>query len=136
MGFHKPVGVTQKDMPHFVAREQRELVAEAIGPFLEEDECYVTHGIYNTKDKFISVTQNQSLGRLIVTNRRLIFWPDHFKQPHLAIDFESIYDWEVARVFNSRGIFFFVENQRYMFGTHKTAAAVIIELLGPDKKRG
>ena len=135
MGFHTPHGLKQKDMPHFVAREQKELVAEVIGPFLEEGEFYVTHGIYNTKDKLISIKSGQSLGRLVVTNMRLIFWPDKYPQPKLAVDFASMYDWEITSMFNSRGIFFFVEGQRHMFGTHKTAANTIVETLGADKKR-
>jgi hypothetical protein len=122
MGFHTPIGIAEMLMPHYVAREQTELVESIIKPFLIANEHYVRHGLYNTKDKFISVTNGQSLGRVIVTNLRLIFWPDDYMYPHLAVDFESIYYWESTWMFNLRGIFFFVEGQRYMFDTHKSAA--------------
>jgi hypothetical protein len=135
MGFHTPVGTPEKVMPHYVAREQREVVAEVVAPFLQENEYYVIHGIYNTKDHLISVTGHQSLGRIIVTNTRLIFWPDNYIYPHLAIDFESIGNWELQWMLNSRGLFFFVDNQRHMFGTHKSAAKVIVDSLGPEKQR-
>jgi hypothetical protein len=135
MGFHTPKGIPEKIMPHYVAREQKELVASTILPFLQENEVYVTHGLYNTKDRLISVRGGQSLGRLVVTNQRLIFWPDNFAAPHLAVDFESMYDWEIQWMFRLRGLFFFVDGQRHMFGTHKTAASVIINSLGSEKKR-
>ena len=135
VGFHTPVGIPEKLMPHYVAREQKELVAEVIAPFLQVNEFYVIHGIYNTKDQLISVTGQQSLGRLIVTNTRLIFWPDNYMYPHIAVDFASIDNWEIQWMFNSRGLFFFVDGQRHMFGTHKTAAKVIINSLGPEKQR-
>lgn len=135
MGFHTPVGIPEKIMPHYVARGQKELVASIIVPFLQDDEVYVTHGLYNTKDRLISVNGGQSLGRLVVTNQRLIFWPDDYLYPHLAVDFASMYDWESQWMFKLRGLFFFVEGQRHMFGTHKTAANVIINSLGAEKKR-
>ena len=135
MGFHTPRGTSEAVMPHYVAREQKDLVASVIAPYLEQGESYVIHGLYNTKDKLISVTGGQSLGRVVVTNQRLIFWPDNFAAPHLAVDFESMYHWEIQWMFKLRGLFFFVDGQRHMFGTHKTAASVIINSLGSGKKR-
>jgi hypothetical protein len=135
MGFHKPQGITSKPMPHYVAREQKDLVASVIDPYLIENERYEIHGIYNTKDAIIGITGNQSLGRLIVTNLRLIFWPDYLGYPHLAVDYESIYDWETTWMFNYRGIFFYTGGHRHMFGTHKSAAKEIIKKLDSKKRR-
>lgn len=119
-GFHTISGPEIGYLPKVV--RDKSITIECIDAFLESDEEYSWDGPYNTREPLLATRPGQSLGRLFVTTKRLIFWSDDFPKPHLGIYYEDIQGWKTTWMpLASRGVFITVSGKRYLFAANATA---------------
>lgn len=97
--------------------------ATLIDNFLMAREVYVWDGVYNTKDNQLSTrVGTQSMGRVFVTNTRLIFWSDDEDKPHIGVLYNDIESWKTSWMpLKSRGVIMYVGGQKVIFAANSTA---------------
>lgn len=118
--FHVPNGPISGNLPKII--QDKEVSASLITPYLMEGEFYSWDGPYNTKDQALRTRPGQSLGRLYVTNLRLLFWSDDASKPQIGLFYEDIQGWKASWMpMKSRGVVTFVANRKVIFVANSTA---------------
>ena len=93
-----------------------------ISPYLLEGEHFVWDGPYNTKEFPLATRPGQSMGRLFVTNHRLLFWSDDSSKPHAGLFYEDIQGWKTSWMpMKSRGVIVIVNGRKTIFAANSTA---------------
>lgn len=93
-----------------------------ISPYLIEGEHFVWDGPYNTKEYPIATRPGRSMGRLFVTNLRLLFWSDDTPKPHAGIFYDDIQGWKTSWMpMKSRGVILIVNGNKTIFAANSTA---------------
>ena len=121
-GFHKVNGPNLGRLPKYVP--QKNDAMQAISPYLIKDEKYVWDGVYNTKDAQLSTRYGnaQSMGRVFVTNFRLMFWSDDYDKPHIGVFYQDITSWKTNWMpMKSRGVIMYVSGRKIIFAANSTA---------------
>ena len=120
-GFHVVDGPNLSRLPKYLP--QKDYASNIISNFLLTGESYIWDGIYNSKGYPISTrSDTQSMGRLFVTNLRLIFWSDDLDKPHLAVFYSDIESWKTNwQPMKSRGIVMVVSANKVIFAANSTA---------------
>ena len=118
--FHAPNGPDVGYLPKIVPN--KDVSAQLVSPFLMEGEFYSWDGPYNTKEQPIATRPGQSMGRLFVTNQRLIFWSDDLPRPHVGLFYEDIQGWKTNWMpMKSRGVIAMVGGRKIVFATNSSA---------------
>lgn len=118
--FHSPIGPEFGYLPKTVPN--KDVSASFISPFLLEDEFYSWDGPYNTREKLIATRPGQSLGRLFVTNQRLLFWSDDLPKPHVGLFYGDIQGWKTNWMpLKSRGVTVIVNGRKVIFAANSSA---------------
>ena len=87
-----------------------------------EDEFYSWDGPYNTKDPVLVTGPGQSMGRLFVTNFRILFWSDDLPKPHVGLFYDDIQGWKTTWMpMKSRGVIVIVAGRKVIFAANSTA---------------
>jgi hypothetical protein len=120
-GFHVVEGPNLSRLPKYMP--QKDYAAVIISKFLLNGENYIWDGVYNSKGYPISTRVNtQSMGRLFVTNLRIIFWSDDLDKPHLGVFYSDIDSWKTNWMpMKSRGIAMVVSGNKVLFAANSTA---------------
>jgi hypothetical protein len=121
-GFHDVDGPSLGRLPKFMPQKNDALIL--IASYLMKDEKYIWDGAYNTKDPHLSTRRGnaQSLGRVFVTNFRLIFWSDDGDKPHIGVLYSDISSWKTNWMpMKSRGVIMYVSNRKILFVANSTA---------------
>lgn len=118
--FHVPNG---PDTGHLRAIIPNKDVSIAlVTPYLIEGEHYVWDGPYNTKEIPLATRHGQSMGRLFVTNLRLLFWSDDTAKPHVGLFYDDIQGWKTSWMpMKSRGVIAIVNGRKTLFAANSTA---------------
>jgi hypothetical protein len=120
--FHIPDGPISGNLPKII--QDKEASSSLITPYLIEDEFYSWDGPYNTKDQALRTHPGQSMGRLFVTNLRLLFWSDDATKPHIGLFYGDIQGWKTSWMpMKSRGVVAFVGGRKVIFAANSTAIA-------------
>lgn len=118
--FHVPNGPISGNLPKII--QDKEMSASLIAPYLLEGEFYSWDGPYNTKDQILRTRPGQSMGRLYVTNLRLLFWSDDATKPQIGLFYEDIQGWKTSWMpMKSRGVVVFVGGRKVIFAANSTA---------------
>lgn len=118
--FHIPDGPISGNLPKII--QDKEVSASLIAPYLREEEFYSWDGPYNTKDHLLRTRPGQSMGRLYVTNLRLLFWSDDASKPQIGLFYEDIQGWKTSWMpMKSRGVVAFVGGRKVIFAANATA---------------
>jgi len=118
--FHIPNGPEVGRLPKIVSN--KDVSAQLISPFFIEDEFYSWDGPYNTKDPVLATRPGQSMGRLFVTNLRILFWSDDATKPHVALFYEDIQGWKTSWMpMKSRGVIAMVAGRKVIFAANSSA---------------
>lgn len=118
--FHVPNGPISGNLPKII--QDKEMSASLIAPYLIEGEFYSWDGPYNTKDQILRTRPGQSMGRLYVTNLRLLFWSDDATKPQIGLFYEDIQGWKTSWMpMKSRGVVVFVGGRKVIFAANSTA---------------
>jgi len=118
--FHSPVGPEFGYLPKVIP--SKDVSANLITPYLLVEEFYSWDGPYNTREKLIATRPGQSLGRLFVTNQRLLFWSDDLPKPHVGLFYEDIQGWKTNWMpLKSRGVTVIVNGRKVIFAANSTA---------------
>ena len=118
--FHAPNGPEVGYLPKIVPN--KDVSAQLIGPFLMEDEFYSWDGPYNTKDSVLVTRPGQSMGRLFVTNLRILFWSDDLPKPHVGLFYDDIQGWKTSWMpMKSRGVIAMVAGRKVIFAANSSA---------------
>ena len=120
-GFHNVNGSSIGRLPKYMPNKDD--AALLIDNFLMAGEVYVWDGVYNTKDNQLSTrVGTQSMGRVFVTNTRLIFWSDDEDKPHIGVLYNDIESWKTSWMpMKSRGVVMYVGGQKVIFAANSTA---------------
>jgi hypothetical protein len=120
-GFHNVNGSSVGRLPKYMTNKDD--AATLIDNFLMAGEVYVWDGVYNTKDNQLSTrVGTQSMGRVFVTNTRLIFWSDDEDKPHIGVLYNDIESWKTSWMpLKSRGVVMYVGGQKVIFAANSTA---------------
>jgi hypothetical protein len=120
--FHSIDGPHVARLPKFVT--DRTAMIPYIKPFLIAGEGFIYDGAYNTRDGNISTRRDnaQSLGRMVVTNLRLIFWSDDFDKPHIGVFYNDITYWKTHWMpLKSRGVVMNTGHRKVLFAANSNA---------------
>ena len=118
--FHEPLGQSAGILPKIIPN--KDIAARLIESFLLRDEFYAWDGPYNTKDYILATRSGQSMGRLFVTNRRLLFWSDDLTKPHVGLFYSDIQGWKTSWMpMKSRGVIAMVAGRKVIFAANSTA---------------
>ena len=118
--FHEPLGPSIGMLPRIIPN--KETAARLIQTFLLKDEFYAWDGPYNTKDYILVTRPGQSMGRLFVTNKRLLFWSDDLTKPHVGLFYNDIQGWKTSWMpMKSRGVIAIVAGRKVIFAANSTA---------------
>ena len=119
-GFHNVNGSSIGRLPKYMPNKDD--AALLIDNFLMAGEVYVWDGVYNTKDNHLSTRRGtQSMGRVFVTNTRLIFWSDDEDKPHIGVLYNDIESWKTSWMpLKSRGVVMYVGGQKVIFAANST----------------
>lgn len=118
--FHEPLGHSVGILPKIIPN--KDTAARLIQSFLMKDEFYAWDGPYNTKDHILVTRPGQSMGRLFVTNKRLLFWSDDLAKPHVGLFYEDIQGWKTSWMpMKSRGVIAMVGGRKVIFAANSTA---------------
>lgn len=107
-----------------------------ISPFLLADEEFLYDGVYNTRDANISTRHGnaQSMGRMVVTNLRLIFWSDDFDKPHIGAFYSDITFWKTNWMpLKSRGVVMNIGGRKVIFAANSNAVETASRFLRGTK---
>jgi hypothetical protein len=62
------------------------------------------------------------MGRVFVTNFRLIFWSDDEDKPHIGVFYSDIESWKTNWMpMKSRGVIMYVSDRKVIFAANSTA---------------
>jgi hypothetical protein len=118
--FHEPLGPLVGMLPRIIPN--KDAAARLIQSFLVKDEFYAWDGPYNTKDYILVTRPGQSMGRLFVTNKRLLFWSDDVAKPHVGLFYNDIQGWKTSWMpMKSRGVIAMVAGRKVIFAANSTA---------------
>jgi hypothetical protein len=118
--FHSPVGPDFGYLPKVVPN--KDVSASLIASYLLEEEFYSWDGPYNTREKLIATRPGQSMGRLFVTNQRLLFWSDDLPKPHVGLFYGDIQGWKTNWMpLKSRGVTVIVNGRKVIFAANSSA---------------
>jgi len=120
--FHNIDGPSLGRLPKFMPQKNDAILL--ISPYLMEGERYVWDGVYNTKDPQLSTRYGnaQSMGRVFVTNFRLMFWSDDEDKPHIGVFYLDITSWKTNWMpMKSRGVIMHVSGKKVIFAANSTA---------------
>jgi hypothetical protein len=118
--FHIPNGPISGNLPKII--QDKEMSASLIAPYLLQGEFYSWDGPYNTKDQILRTRPGQSMGRLFVTNLRLLFWSDDATKPQIGLFYEDVQGWKTSWMpMKSRGVVVFVGGRKVIFAANSTA---------------
>jgi hypothetical protein len=118
--FHSPAGPEVGQLPKIIPN--KDISAQMIKPFLLEDEFYSWDGPYNTKDPMLVTRPGQSMGRIFVTNLRILFWSDDLPKPHVGLFYEDIQGWKTSWMpMKSRGVIVIVDGRKCIFAANSSA---------------
>jgi hypothetical protein len=118
--FHEPLGPLVGIIPKIIPN--KETTSQLIKSFLLEEEFYAWDGPYNTKDQILATRAGQSMGRLFVTNKRLLFWSDDLAKPHAGLFYGDIQGWKTSWMpLKSRGVIAIVAGRKVVFAANSTA---------------
>lgn len=120
-GFHNVNGSSIGRLPKYMPNKDD--AAMLIDNFLMAGEVYIWDGVYNTKDQNLSTRLGtQSMGRVFVTNFRLIFWSDDEDKPHIGVLYNDIESWKTSWMpMKSRGVVMYVGGRKVIFAANSTA---------------
>jgi hypothetical protein len=121
-GFHQVEGPSLGRLPKFMPQKSDAMLL--VDPYLMEGEKYVWDGVYNTKDPQLSTRYGtaQSMGRVFVTNFRLMFWSDDENKPHIGVFYRDITSWKTNWMpMKSRGVIMHVSGRKVVFAANSTA---------------
>lgn len=95
---------------------------------MDEGEKTLISKVFGSRNPIL-MYQNCDIGWLIVTNKRILFWSDKSKKPHIAVNFEDISHcssrWAIMQ---NRSVRITVGDKNLKFGTYKNAARLIEKL--------
>ena len=118
--FHAPSGPEVGFLPKIIPN--KDVSAQLISTFLIEDEFYSWDGPYNTKDAILVTRPGQSMGRIFVTNLRILFWSDDFPKPHVGLFYDDIQGWKTSWMpMKSRGVIAMVAGRKVIFAANSSA---------------
>lgn len=118
--FHSPNGPDYGYLPKVVPN--KDVSASLIAPYLLEEEFYSWDGPYNTREKLLATRPGQSMGRLFVTNQRLLFWSDDLPKPHVGLFYGDIQGWKTNWMpLKSRGVTLIVNGRKVIFAANSSA---------------
>lgn len=118
--FHEPLGPSVGILPKIIPN--KDTAARLIQSFLIKNEFYAWDGPYNTKDYILVTRPGQSMGRLFVTNKRLLFWSDDLAKPHVGLFYSDIQGWKTSWMpMKSRGVIAMVAGRKVIFAANSTA---------------
>jgi hypothetical protein len=118
--FHVPIGPNVGSIPRIIPN--KDFAAQLIYSFLVKGEIYVWDGPYNTKDRALVTRPGQSMGRVFVTNKRLLFWSDDVLKPHVGLFYDDIQSWNTSWMpLKSRGVTAMVAGRKVLFAANSTA---------------
>jgi hypothetical protein len=118
--FHSPIGPDVGLLPKVMV--DKNLSMQYVYPFLLEGETFAWDGPYSTRDSALSTRMNKSLGRLFVTNLRLIFWSDDLPKPHAAVFYEDIQGWKTNWMpLKTRAVFAIIGGRKVLFAANTSA---------------
>lgn len=118
--FHAPIGPEVGYLPRIV--QDKDISAKLISSFLMEGEFFSWDGPYNTKDSLLATRVGQSMGRLFVTNQRILFWSDDLPKPHIGLFYDDIQGWKTSWMpLKSRGVIAMVAGRKVIFAANSTA---------------
>jgi hypothetical protein len=121
-GFHQVNGPSLGRLPKYMPQKNDAMLL--IAPYLMDGEKYVWDGVYNTKDPQLSTRYGtaQSMGRVFVTNFRLMFWSDDENKPHIGVFYQDITSWKTNWMpMKSRGVIMHVSGRKVIFAANSTA---------------
>lgn len=117
--FHLPVGPECGYLPKVISN--KDISAGYIRQYLLDEEFYSWDGPYNTREKIIATRPGQSMGRLFVTNQRLLFWSDDLPKPHVGLFYEDIQGWKTNWMpLKSRGVTVIVNGKKVLFAANSS----------------
>jgi hypothetical protein len=118
--FHVPNGPDVGFLPKIILN--KDVSAQLISPFLIEGEFYSWDGPYNTKDSVLVTRPGQSMGRLFITNLRILFWSDDVTKPQVGLFYEDIQTWKTSWMpLKSRGVIAIVAGRKVIFAANSSA---------------
>jgi len=120
--FHSINGPSIGRLPKIVT--DRAAMIPLISPFLISNEEFLYDGVYNTRDAILSTRygNEQSMGRMVVTNLRLIFWSDDFDKPHIGAFYSDITYWKTNWMpLKSRGVVMNIGGRKVIFAANSNA---------------
>ena len=118
--FHAPNGPDTGYLPKIIPN--KDVSAQLISTYLIEDEFYSWDGPYNTKDSVLVTRPGQSMGRIFVTNLRILFWSDDLPKPHVGLFYDDIQGWKTSWMpMKSRGVIVIVNSRKTIFAANSTA---------------
>jgi hypothetical protein len=121
--FHEPLGPSVGILPKIIP--DKDTAARLIQSFLVKSEFYAWDGPYNTKDYILVTRPGQSMGRLFVTNKRLLFWSDDLAKPHVGLFYSDIQGWKTSWIpLKSRGVVAMVAGRKVIFVANSTAIEI------------
>lgn len=121
-GFHRVDGPSLGRLPKYMPQKNDAIIL--LSPYLMDGEKYVWDGVYNTKDPQLTTRHGnaQSMGRVFVTNFRLIFWSDDEDKPHIGVFYSDITSWKTNWMpMKSRGVIMYVSDRKVIFAANSTA---------------
>jgi hypothetical protein len=118
--FHSPNGPEIGSLPRIIPN--KDISSQLIQPFLMDGEHYSWDGPYNTKDPVLVTRPGQSMGRIFVTNLRILFWSDDLPKPHVGLFYEDIQGWKTSWMpMKIRGVIVIVNGRKTIFAANSTA---------------
>jgi hypothetical protein len=96
---------------------------------LEDGELVYSSKAYGSRNPKL-MFQNGDLGWMFVTNKRILFWSDNSRKPHIAIDYKNINSCKIGyAIMRQKSLKIDVDGESIKFGTHKNAAELIKKLV-------
>lgn len=118
--FHAPSGAEVGFLPKVIPN--KDVSSQLVSTFLIEGEYYSWDGPYNTKDPVLATRPGQSMGRIFVTNFRILFWSDDSPKPHVGLFYDDIQGWKTSWMpMKSRGVIAIVNGRKIIFAANSTA---------------
>lgn len=99
---------------------------------LDEGEKIYSSKAFGSRNRKL-MFQNGDLGWMFVTNKRIIFWSDNSKKPHIAINYEDINFCKIGyAIMGQKSLKIKVNGETIKFGTHRFAAELINKFVKSD----
>jgi Bacterial PH domain len=96
---------------------------------LDDGEIIYSSKAYGSRNSRL-MFQNGDLGWVFVTDKRILFWSDNSRKPHIAIDYKSIVSCKIGyAIMRQKSVKIEVDGETIKFGIHKYAAELIKKLV-------